>query len=223
MNEAIANRLAELRKAHNMSQEELAVALNISRQAVSKWERGESSPDMENLIALSNLYSISLDALLKPSESPEAAAAPAAPSPAEEASPTATKEPETYTQKEAPQEKADEDASPEDPLPNGSYYDTPQGKRDVQGPWHKVPYPILVTVIYLILGFIFHLWHPGWLIFLTVPLHYLPEKDKTPRKLLTSPVMITIIYLILGFYFNLWHPGWLIFLLVPLFGAITNN
>lgn len=60
-----ANKLVELRKANNLSQEELAQHLNISRQAVSKWERAESSPDTDNLIALAKLYRISLDELLE--------------------------------------------------------------------------------------------------------------------------------------------------------------
>ena len=64
MNIETANRLMELRKAANLSQEELAEKLNISRQAVSKWERAESAPDMENLIALSKLYQISMDEML---------------------------------------------------------------------------------------------------------------------------------------------------------------
>lgn len=60
-----ANKLLQLRKANNLSQEELAERLNISRQAVSKWERAESSPDTDNLIALAKLYRISLDELLE--------------------------------------------------------------------------------------------------------------------------------------------------------------
>lgn len=59
-----ANRLYELRKQHGFSQDELADKLNVSRQAVSKWERSESSPDTDNLIALAKLYGISLDELL---------------------------------------------------------------------------------------------------------------------------------------------------------------
>lgn len=59
-----ANRLYELRKQHGYSQDELAEMLNVSRQAVSKWERSESSPDTDNLIALAKLYGISLDNLL---------------------------------------------------------------------------------------------------------------------------------------------------------------
>lgn len=59
----IANRLIELRKRKGLSQEELAEKLGISRQAVSKWERAESGPDVDNAILLSRLYNISLDEL----------------------------------------------------------------------------------------------------------------------------------------------------------------
>lgn len=59
-----ANKLIELRKSRGLSQEELAERLNISRQAVSKWERAESSPDIDNIIELSRLYGISVDELL---------------------------------------------------------------------------------------------------------------------------------------------------------------
>ena len=64
MNIEIANRLVELRKKHNLSQEQLAEKLGLSRQAVSKWERAEASPDTSNLILLARLYNISLDELL---------------------------------------------------------------------------------------------------------------------------------------------------------------
>jgi len=64
MDISTANRLYELRKQHGLSQDELAEKLNVSRQAVSKWERSESSPDTDNLIALAKLYGISLDDLL---------------------------------------------------------------------------------------------------------------------------------------------------------------
>lgn len=60
----VANRLIELRKRKGLSQEELADVLGVSRQAVSKWERTEASPDTDNLIALAKFYNISLDELL---------------------------------------------------------------------------------------------------------------------------------------------------------------
>jgi HTH-type transcriptional regulator/antitoxin HipB len=64
MNLEIANKLLKLRKENNLSQEDLAEKLGVTRQAISKWERGESSPDTDNLIQLSNLYRVSLDELL---------------------------------------------------------------------------------------------------------------------------------------------------------------
>ena len=59
-----ANRLYELRKQQGLSQEELAEKLGVSRQAVSKWERSEASPDTDNLIALAKIYGLSLDELI---------------------------------------------------------------------------------------------------------------------------------------------------------------
>ena len=55
MNIEIANRLVALRKANGLSQEALAEKLGISRQAISKWERAEASPDNDNLMALAPL------------------------------------------------------------------------------------------------------------------------------------------------------------------------
>lgn len=64
MDLAMAQRLVDRRKAAGLSQEALAAQLGVSRQAVSKWERSESSPDTDNLIALASLYGVSLDELL---------------------------------------------------------------------------------------------------------------------------------------------------------------
>ena len=64
MNIVTANKLYELRKKSGLSQEELAEKIGVSRQAVSKWERAETSPDTDNLIALANLYNVSLDELI---------------------------------------------------------------------------------------------------------------------------------------------------------------
>lgn len=58
------NKLYSLRKQKGLSQEELANRLNVSRQTISKWEVGDSTPDMEKLIALSDLFEISLDELV---------------------------------------------------------------------------------------------------------------------------------------------------------------
>lgn len=57
-------KLFELRKQKGISQEELADKLNISRQTLSKWELGNSTPDMEKLILLSDYFEVTLDELV---------------------------------------------------------------------------------------------------------------------------------------------------------------
>ena len=66
----LGTRIVELRGARGLSQEALANELGISRQAVSRWERGEALPDTENLIALADLFGVTLDELVRGS-SPE--------------------------------------------------------------------------------------------------------------------------------------------------------
>lgn len=58
------DKLYQLRKQKGLSQEELANRLNVSRQTISKWELGDSTPDMEKLAAIGNLFVISLDELV---------------------------------------------------------------------------------------------------------------------------------------------------------------
>lgn len=65
MNIETANRLLKYRKSHNLSQEELAEKIGVSRQAISKWERAEASPDTDNLILLAQIYGVTLDELLQ--------------------------------------------------------------------------------------------------------------------------------------------------------------
>ena len=57
-------KLLDLRKQANLSQEALAEKLNVSRQAVSRWESGAALPDATNLLQLSRLFSVSIDYLL---------------------------------------------------------------------------------------------------------------------------------------------------------------
>ena len=57
-------KIQQLRKDNGMSQEELASRLTISRQAISKWELGESMPDTENIVQLSKLFGVTTDYLL---------------------------------------------------------------------------------------------------------------------------------------------------------------
>lgn len=129
-----ASRLAEVRRARGLSQEELADSLGVSRQAVSKWERGESSPDTDNLIALARLCDISLDALLLGRG-------------------------ELLCENRAPAPDTEEELQREE-------------RRRRKKALLRFPYPVFAALCYLWMGFIFHWWHPGWLIFLTIPLYY---------------------------------------------------
>ena len=61
----IADRIQSLRKAKGISQEELADKIGVSRQAVSKWESEQSSPDLEKVILLSDYFEVTTDFLLK--------------------------------------------------------------------------------------------------------------------------------------------------------------
>ena len=62
----ISKYLQLLRKKHNYTQDELAKRLDISRQAVSKWETGTAIPDLEVLLKISKLYGITINDILEP-------------------------------------------------------------------------------------------------------------------------------------------------------------
>lgn len=61
----LSDKIYKLRKEKNMSQEELAEKMEVSRQSVSKWESGSSVPDIDKIIRLSEIFSVSTDFLLK--------------------------------------------------------------------------------------------------------------------------------------------------------------
>jgi len=61
---SFSENLKQIRREHHLSQEELAELLDVSRQAVSKWEQGQGYPEVEKLLLLSNKLNISLDTLM---------------------------------------------------------------------------------------------------------------------------------------------------------------
>lgn len=60
----LSDNLRDLRRQHKLSQEEVAEAIGVSRQAVAKWENGDTTPDIINCMALAKLYSVTLDDLV---------------------------------------------------------------------------------------------------------------------------------------------------------------
>ena len=308
MNIEIANRLVELRKAHGLSQEELASKLGLSRQAVSKWERAESSPDTDNLIMLSRLYGVSLDALLATDEE--------IPRPEPEPEPQPEKEPGRRSQKQGVHVSfrdginvTDDDGSRVHVGWDGIYVNeegaeagdeninsyindievdeegvtfTENGERvhrdwnsfkhgknrwvhktrdertgawrttvvnedgkrvvidtekeidpdDIGSEGHGVsisggfPYTILVTGVFLLLGFLKGWWHPGWMLFLTIPIYYPVVSALRRRKFsaldIIVPVVVTGAYAALGLVYNAWHPLWLMLLAIPAYFAVSG-
>ena len=87
-----SEKLIRLRKREGVSQEELAAYLEVSRQAVSRWEQGTALPDAGNLLKLRQRFGVSVDWLLEDAKSWEAQAdRPVAPEASEEAVPKVRK------------------------------------------------------------------------------------------------------------------------------------
>ena len=63
-----SEKLITLRKGRDLTQEQLAEQLKVSRQSISKWESGQVIPEVEKIVELSKVFNVTLDYLLKPSE-----------------------------------------------------------------------------------------------------------------------------------------------------------
>ena len=211
MNIEIANRLAELRKKHGLNQEELAEKLGVSRQAVSKWECGESSPDTDNLIALAKVYNMSLDELLgNPAKQEEAI------------------EPEIVE----PGNEIREDDDDDD--------DEPAGLEVRLSRRHKIRVALGVVngagffaslIAYLLVGFLWKDpsggsvgWAAGWTLLLVPAIisSILICVDKRRWAPFAYPLLVVVVYCAMGiigtaYGVNLWHPYWFLFLTIPIY------
>lgn len=67
----LGEKIYELRTQHNLSQGDIANELNVSRQSISKWENGNSTPDLEKIVKLAEIFNVSLDELIKNEEKEE--------------------------------------------------------------------------------------------------------------------------------------------------------
>ena len=249
MNIEIANRLVNLRKSNNLSQEALAEKLGISRQAVSKWERAEASPDTDNLILLARLYGVSLDELLRTEDEipmPEA-------SDYEETenwgsgagsandSSTYDKESDEYVHigfrgihvKDKEDEvhigwdgiHVSEKHGDEVHIDKKGVYVNGE-KKDPEWFSHHAHFPIslIVIIVYIVIGCAWNAWHPGWLLLFLIPIwHSLVEAiEKKNASKFAYPVLVVLVYLYLGFFQLLWHPGWVVFLTIPLYYSLCD-
>ncbi|HBN00966.1 MAG TPA: hypothetical protein DD384_07145 [Firmicutes bacterium] len=193
MNIEIANRLIELRKKSGLSQEQLAEKLGLSRQAVSKWERAEASPDTDNLICLAKIYNVSLDELLNSDQSVEEIAQ-------EVKEETAEKENE-----------GDEDGDEKEKSPYAWVENLIFGI--CMG---------IVCIIYVLLGVFIkekNMWALLWPLFLFPPVVSSLVGaiiNKSPNRF-RFPLLLAGIYCFIGMDLGLWHPTWVLFLAIPIY------
>ena len=227
MNTEIANRLCAYRKHHGLSQEELADRIGVSRQAVSKWERTEASPDTDNLIRLSQMYGVTLDDLLY---TDPGASAEEKDTPCEENPPI--KDHISFKNgihiRSSDGDRVDIDHTGIHIAEGGDSDDDEEDRLLEQCkeafPWYrawcKFPYPIVCVIAFFLLGFLVPgAWAWCWLVYLTIPLYYTLGSAiviRNPHHF-AYPVLVVIVYLCMGLFFELWHPGWLVFLTIPLY------
>lgn len=241
MNIEIANRLVELRKKKGFSQEELAAKLGLSRQAVSKWERAEASPDTDNLICLAKLYGVSLDELLETDKTVEDIIDEAgATEKAQEEKPASDEEKKKSKVTIGPSGIHVVDDGEEVHIGIGGIHVTdkdsnvhigPGGIHIDDGKHSKAVrlrevltgiFSLAVAIAYVFIGVFTNMWHPFWIMFLAIPV-FSSIFDCFIHKKITKfafPVVVVAAYLIIGFQLNAWNPWWALFLTIPLFYVI---
>ena len=216
----IADRLIKLRKKHGYSQEDLADKLGLSRQAVSKWERAEASPDTDNLICLSKLYGISLDELLSTDEDVD-----------------------TIVKEQVKEDKegihlVDDDGS-EVHISNKGVKAFDKNGHMLQKEKSK---PLLILDIidaclsflalltYILLGVFLGMWASGW-VFFFVPdiicsiIRCVIKKNANKFNMAFTSLFIFffVCMVVPGMSASLWHPMWVVFLAIPAYHSIVGS
>lgn len=192
--------LKQLRNENGLSQEQLAEKIGLSRQSISKWEQGLSTPDVDNFVKLSEMYNVPIEALLK-GEPVKAA--------------------EKITNENYPNEQ---NSNPERETNKDSEKAAPKKEKKKRG-WLFPAYPVITVIVYALIGILFggRGWAVGWIVFLTIPLFYtgIIAFEKKKPIIFCYPVLVLIIFLLSGFLLKLWHPMWILFLTIPIFYIIT--
>lgn len=216
------NRLAAMRKEKGYSQEELAEKLGVSRQAVSKWERGEASPDTDNLIALAALYEITLDELIqgkvcagaKQKESVHIGF---------DGIHVENEKESVHVSLQGGVHVHDAHGTKVHVDGNGVHVEDGSGHIYQHHPGTRWKWfldatvPLLTAAAYLLLGFVCNAWHPGWLVFFAIPIISSLAEAIVQRNpnCFAWPVLVTFVYLWGGFIHHLWHPLWIVYFTVP--------
>ncbi len=250
MNVEIAQRLAELRRERGFSQEGLAEQLGLSRQAVSKWERAESAPDMGNLIALADLYGVTLDELLRVSPeveedvryesqeraaSSEAQAAEAAEE-AREAAERAEAAAVAVAAQEAPPQKVVVEVNAPTLPPQSVGTMSGMSHASANGGAPGAPVVGVPGASSPMLGAgapgtpacapgyqvapVQQPFPPAAAVPITPPA---PPEPKDPLRSFPYPLLCAVLFLLAGFCFGWWHPAWVIFLTIPFYYWVVNT
>jgi transcriptional regulator with XRE-family HTH domain len=304
MNIEIANHLIELRKKNGLSQEALADRLGLSRQAVSKWERAEASPDTDNLIALAKLYGISLDELLlmgeqnssddarstsengagesyEKSSGGDQARADIPHNDTDCKNTAGTDTSNIYTDCKDESNGCDDTSEADDNnscgdgadasgqthsgknqgaeyvhigldgihvkdsknevhIGKGGIHVTESKGNDVhighggvyvngekydhnfKSAWHRFPFALIVVIAFLLLGLLKGMWHPAWMLFLTIPVYHSLVDAVIHRSAhrFAYPVLAVLIFLSCGFFAGGWYWAWIVFLTIPIYYVI---
>ena len=228
MNQKTADRLVELRKNAGYSQEELADTIGVSRQAVSKWERCESSPDTDNLIELARLYKVSLDELINGTDLP-----PKAPRTEETEQVAADTdafvwEDDGITVAIKEKEVSVKNEDGEEKTYDAEYLRKKDLKEKRVNTTVSSLTALLVVVAYLLLGFLGPNgkgWTCGWPLFLVIPVSSSIVSFVFYRRiaLLNYPCIVVGIYCFVGMFYGIWHPTWVMFISIPVFYIIAEK
>lgn len=236
MNIETANRLCNLRKKHNLSQEQLAEKIGVSRQAVSKWERAEASPDTDNLITLAQIYNISIDEILMGKKSINVS---------DTSSENKTDESKDFSKQNVNNNKSENynnnnNHTPKDSdnnykeektrvsFKNGIHVD--DGGDHVHIGWDGIHVQDSDgTQVHIDSNGVFVDENGNNKVFTDEDGHifYKDEDSKrSPFSIILNniciPILAIIIFLVLGFGFNSWEVAWLIFLALPLYYSMVE-
>lgn len=225
MNIKIADRLVELRKKNGYSQEQLAEKLGLSRQAVSKWERAEASPDTDNLICLAKLYGVSLDELLSTDESIDDIAQETREKADEE-----SKKEEVHINAKNGIHIVDKDGTEvhidmhginvKESKDDDDDINTIEDKKDVLSGVFYGCSLFLTVIAYILLGsFVKDGWADYWPLFILFPVLPSIYTAIKERKFATFlyPLAVTGAYCFIGMFTGMWHPFWFLFLTIPVY------
>ena len=221
MNIEIANRLQKLRKEKGYSQEQLADELGISRQAVSKWERAEASPDTDNLICLAKLYGISLDELLNSDETVEEIRQNTI-----DSNESKNSNSRVIINKDGSKiiiESGDDDD--DEPDEDEEYDGEDKNKPHLLSVIFTSVASLLVVIAFLLTGMLWDMWHISWTFFLLIPVFAtIPEaiKKRKPTEF-AYPVLVTFFFCLFGMIYGIWHPLWVLFITIPIYYAIFGE